>query len=120
MKKLLCVVIISLMIMITLCSCDNHKYDYHIHDFSTEVDRVDPTCEMSGYLIMKCECGLTNRTDYEPKHQFEDTVIREATCTVNGKTRRRCTVCGYSYDEETTKTHISLQMELLDKLSFFY
>ena len=98
MKKILCVVIITL--VITLCSCDNHR-----HNYSTEVERVDPTCELSGYVIMKCECGLTNRTDYAPKHQLEYTVIKEATCTVNGKTHIRCTVCGYSYDEETTKSH---------------
>lgn len=101
MKKIICIIILSVLLIYT-CSCGLG----HSHIYTTEAERVEPTCEKDGYVIKKCECGNTVKNTLKATgHDYQSTVIKEATCTVNGKTLYKCSVCGDSYEKETTKSH---------------
>ena len=79
---------------------------YHTHVYSEKVSRTEPTCEKDGYVVMQCECGDQTRQSLPATgHKYVSKVIKEATCTVEGKTKYTCSVCGKSYEEKTTKSH---------------
>ena len=70
------------------------------------LDSVDPTCLTLGYDRYLCvECGQIEKRDYEAAlgHAFQTTVIREATCEVDGKALELCARCGLMRESATPK-----------------
>ncbi|MBS6355759.1 MAG: S-layer homology domain-containing protein [Oscillibacter sp.] len=70
------------------------------------LDSKDATCLTLGYDRYLCvECGQIEKRDYEAAlgHAFQTTVIREATCEVDGKALELCARCGLMRESATPK-----------------
>lgn len=66
------------------------------HDFSTEIERVEPTCTTDGYVVYQCECGQTNKVELSATGHTEFVTInaKAPTCTQAGWTEEIiCSVC---------------------------
>ena len=70
---------------------------YHNHDYV--VSYVSPTCEMGGYTLKTCACGISYQIDkVSPTgHVF----IEEK---VDGLLKQQCTNCDYAYVESVPET----------------
>lgn len=100
------------------------------HDFKL-IDKLNATCELDGYNLYQCECGLKkNETLTKTGHKVSSnwntnadihnkvcsicgTVVesgshnyvvdsKEATCTEGGYTNKECSVCGYKSSKTTS------------------
>ena len=80
----------------------NEQYeacDYQVtedHDFSTEIERKEPTCTEAGYVIYQCECGKTKTVEISATGHTEFVTInaKAPTCTEAGWTQEViCSVC---------------------------
>ena len=122
MKRIL-IIILSLLMLGSLCACRPEKEvetdteestvtepssesedatAEHVHNYTTTV--IPPSCT-EGYTVYSCEgCGDSYSADYVAAlgHVLHKTVIPSA-CTQGGYTHAVCTVCGYEYDEEPTE-----------------
>lgn len=105
----------------------------HTHDFK-EVVTLEPTCTSLGKKEMKCSCGAVEGNEmplpFAPHnakeatctedsvcstcgkvltekygHLFVDSVVTEATCTVDGLARSTCHRCGTSTDTVVAAGH---------------
>ena len=74
------------------------------HSYGNSVVTKQSTCTSEGTAIKTCtKCNATV-TETVPKtsHKYADTVVAP-TCTVDGYTLHKCSVCGTSYKDNTTK-----------------
>ena len=64
------------------------------HNYKEE-QRVAPTCDKDGYVILKCACGAENKNVLPKGHIEEKLAAVASTCTQTGKTEgKKCSVCG--------------------------
>lgn len=61
----------------------------HVHEYSEETERKDSTCIEKGYVICKCSCGDTEKTELNiaPDNHTGETEVKDqktATCTEKG------------------------------------
>ena len=94
------------------CGCTSHTY-------GSAVITKQPTCTSEGTKTKTCtQCGATvtetiaktctkcnatvTETIAKTSHKYVDTVIAP-TCTTDGYTLHKCSVCGTSYKDNTTK-----------------
>lgn len=73
------------------------------HDWDAGVVTKNPDCYNMGQLTQTCQrtgCTKTRRSS-TPKleHQFENVVLREPTCTTNGKRCDKCKLCNKTKNE---------------------
>ena len=91
----------------TACSRCGYSYTQSVsrtgeHQFATTT--TEPDCINRGYTQYTCSiCGYSyqNPTAEPLGHDYDTTVIREATCIMGGQVRHTCSRCGSSYTEST-------------------
>lgn len=77
----------------------------HVHDYRY-VETVPPSCTDLGFERWQCDgCGRLEKRNYTPAagHDYEDVMIREATCKQGGLVLTMCKNCG-DFHETTTPT----------------
>ena len=74
------------------------------HSYGNSVVTKQPTCTSEGTKTKTCiKCNATvTETIPKTSHKYADTVVAP-TCTVDGYTLHKCSVCGTSYKDNTTK-----------------
>ena len=74
------------------------------HSYGNSVVTKQPTCTSEGTKTKTCiKCNATvTETIPKTSHKYADTVVAP-TCTVDGYTLHKCSVCGTSYKDSTTK-----------------
>ena len=74
------------------------------HSYGNSVVTKQPTCTSEGTKTKTCTKCNARVTETIPKtsHKYADTVVAP-TCTINGYTLHKCSVCGTSYKDSTTK-----------------
>ena len=74
------------------------------HSYGNAVVTKQSTCTSEGTAIKTCtKCNATvTETIPKTSHKYADTVVAP-TCTVDGYTLHKCSVCGTSYKDNTTK-----------------
>ena len=75
-----------------------HEHEYHY------LETVKPSCEELGYERFQClTCGELDKRNYIPAtgHDYDEVVIREATCKQGGLVLTLCNNCGDFYQETT-------------------
>ena len=74
------------------------------HSYGNSVVTKQSTCTSEGTAIKTCtKCNATvTETIAKTSHKYADTVVAP-TCTVDGYTLHKCSVCGTSYKDNTTK-----------------
>ena len=79
------------------CGCTSHTY-------GSAVITKQPTCTSECTKTKTCtQCGATvTETIAKLSHSYTTTVVAP-TCTANGYTLHKCSVCGTSYKDNTTK-----------------
>ena len=79
------------------CGCTSHTY-------GSAVITKQPTCTAEGTKTKTCtKCNATvTETIPKTSHKYADTVVAP-TCTTGGYTLHKCSVCGTSYKDNTTK-----------------
>ena len=70
-----------------------HQHYYAAH-------KVNPTCTEQGYIVYKCACGDSYKSDYvnATGHDYQNIVVAP-TCTEKGYTEHTCSKCGHSYTD---------------------
>lgn len=70
------------------------------HSFGETYVKLAATCAAEGELYADCTvCGLATFVEAIPKtdeHTFENSVLREPSCTDPGEGKNTCSICGYS------------------------
>ena len=77
-----------------------HEHEFHY------LETVKPSCDELGYERFQClTCGELDKRNYTPAngHDYDDIVIREATCKQGGLVLTLCADCGDFY-QTTTQT----------------
>ena len=77
-----------------------HEHEYHY------LETVKPSCTELGYERFQCNgCGELDKRNYTPAtgHDYDDIVIREATCKQGGLVLTLCKSCG-DFHQTTTAT----------------
>ena len=104
MKKIIYVLLISMLLLGTLLmtACTPDKDGEHVHTFTENV--VEPTCVAKGYTELTCtECGYVKRDSFTEidltKHVYEKVEDVNSTCTEAGYLKEVCSLCG---DEQVT------------------
>ncbi len=92
--------------------CDNTKREKgesalgHLYD---QVDITEATCTEAGYIVSTCTrnaCGHIKEEDGDPaKGHKINSVVTNATCTVDGYILHICEVCEYTEKEEANETN---------------
>ena len=74
------------------------------HSYGNSVVTKQSTCTSEGTAIKTCtKCNATvTETIPKTSHKYANTVVAP-TCTVDGYTLHKCSVCGTSYKDKTTK-----------------
>ena len=75
-----------------------HEHEYHY------LETVKPNCDELGYERFQClTCGELEKRNYIPAlgHDYDDVVIREATCKQGGLVLTLCADCGDFYQTTT-------------------
>lgn len=75
-----------------------HEHEYHY------LETVKPSCDELGYERFQClTCGELEKRNYTPAlgHDYDDVVIREATCKQGGLVLTLCSDCGDFYQTTT-------------------
>ena len=74
------------------------------HSYGNSVVTKQATCTSEGTAIKTCtKCNATvTETIPKTSHKYADTVVAP-TCTAGGYTLHKCSVCGTSYKDNTTK-----------------
>ena len=75
-----------------------HEHEFHY------IETVKPCCEELGYDRFQCNgCGQLEKRNYIPAtgHDYDEIVIREATCKQGGLVLTLCRDCGDYYQETT-------------------
>ena len=74
------------------------------HSYGNSVVTKQPTCTSEGTAIKTCtKCNaIFTETIAKTSHKYADTVVAP-TCTTNCYTLHKCSVCGTSYKDSTTK-----------------
>ena len=74
------------------------------HSYGNSVVTKQSTCTAEGTAIKTCtKCNATvTETIAKTSHKYANTVVAP-TCTTNGYTLHKCSVCGTSYKDNTTK-----------------
>ncbi len=75
-----------------------HEHEYHY------LETVKPSCDELGYERFQCAgCGELEKRNYTPAlgHDYDDVVIREATCKQSGLVLTLCSDCGDFYQTTT-------------------
>ena len=75
-----------------------HEHEFHY------LETVKPSCEELGYERFQCNgCGELDKRNYTPAlgHDYDDIVIREATCKQGGLVLTLCADCGDFYQTTT-------------------
>ena len=74
------------------------------HSYGNSVVTKQSTCTAEGTAIKTCtKCNATvTETIAKTSHKYANTVVAP-TCTTNGYTLHKCSVCGTSYKDSTTK-----------------
>ena len=75
-----------------------HEHEFHY------LETVKPSCEELGYDRFQCNgCGELDKRNYIPAtgHDYDEVVIREATCKQSGLVLTLCNECGDYYQETT-------------------
>ena len=87
----------------TCNSCGSEKYEpieMTEHSYGEPHVTLAATCGAEGEISVSCTvCSATKVVEKIPKtgeHIFENTVVREPTCTDPGEGLDTCTICGYS------------------------
>ena len=75
-----------------------HEHEFHY------LETVKPSCEELGYDRFQCNgCGQLEKRNYTPAlgHDYDEIVIREATCKQGGLVLTLCADCGDFYQTTT-------------------
>lgn len=85
----------------------------HVHNFVL-TQKQESTCVTAGYLIYMCECGEIKEEEIPASgHSYVDTVV-EPTCTEQGYTEHKCSVCGDVYTDSYTDELGHEEIEVTD------
>lgn len=89
----------------------------HVHDYTTEIERVEPTCTEDGYYVLQCRCESTLRTDISALgHSYELSGHADATCILDGKDTYTCSECEDTYSDIIPATgHSSGDWEITEE-----
>lgn len=91
----------------------------HVHNYSVEKERVEPTCGEDGYVVKKCDgCDseVKEILSATGNHTWGGWVItKEATATTDGLMTRTCKVCGkdetQSFSAETKTINFKVTLD---------
>ena len=75
-----------------------HEHEFHY------LETIKPSCDELGYDRFQCNgCGQLEKRNYTPSlgHDYDDIVIREATCKQGGLVLTLCADCGDFYQTTT-------------------
>ena len=110
MKKTISLLLVLLLTLGLFAACSETEEietggTVHYH-YYTETVLTPADCRTEGLKECVCDCGDCY-TEVIPKtdHDFESTVIRQATCKAAGQEKRVCKVCGYSDTVEIPAAH---------------
>lgn len=67
------------------------------------------------YICKECGCSY-HTTAVDHQHKIEDTTLKEADCNNMGLVRHTCSVCGFSWDEQTQR--LGHEYKYASELSF--
>ena len=84
--------------IIMLPSNNVHEHEFHY------LETVKPSCDELGYERFQClTCGELDKRNYTPAtgHDYDEIVIREATCKQGGLVLTLCADCGDFYQKTT-------------------
>ena len=79
------------------------------HNYVTETDREEPTCQNEGYYVMACGCGATEKYTLETvDHKYETyTSNNNATCQNNATETAKCSFnCGETHTREIANSTV--------------
>jgi len=103
MKK---IILAALMLIVLLLMASCTPKEKHVCTFSPEIECSDDA------FYHKCECGETS----EHIHEWEETVVKKATCDADGESKRECKTCGATetaviekYTEHKLKGYIQIK-----------
>ncbi len=87
----------------------------HVHDYVELVLEQKATCTRAGYSIYACDCGSTHMQDHVDAkgHSYGAGQQVKPTCTEEGYTLRKCTVCG-DQDKRDVKDALGHDHQLVD------
>ena len=107
MKKLLCLSVMLLSILLLLASCT------HTHKFGEWMVTKNPTCTEDGTQSRYCDCGEEQHSAIPaPGHTQEIIPAVNPTCTTSGSTEgKKCSKCGEVIVEPTTLGPIEHKLE---------
>ncbi len=88
-----------------------HEHEFHY------LETVKPSCEELGYDRFQCNgCGELDKRNYIPAtgHDYDEVIIREATCKQGGLVLTLCNDCGDYYQETTALGEHKYNTEHID------
>lgn len=88
----------------------------HVHDYIKLVMEQKATCTRAGYAIYACDCGSTHMQDHVDAkgHSYGASQQVKPTCTEEGYTLRKCTVCG-DQDKRDIKNALGHDYQLVNE-----
>lgn len=102
MKKLVCIIVVIMSILILFAGCKKCE-----HVYGETVVIVPPTCAKDGEGIITCTlCGNKSETVLfaHGEHEYSETVTKEPTCAVEGELKKTCNVCKHEITESIQAT----------------
>lgn len=88
----------------------------HVHEYEKLVLEQQATCTRAGYSIYACDCGATHMQDHVDAkgHNYGASQQVKPTCTEEGYTLRKCTVCG-DQDKRDVKAALGHDYQLVNE-----
>jgi len=113
-KYILCLIIIIMTFLTVGCQTSNPEtpveppIDEHICE-DNQTDWLDDepfTCGETGYQHTECTIceSWVQEREIMKRHEYKEEVVKEATCTENGSTKRECIHCGHTQNITLYKT----------------
>lgn len=126
MKKAFIVLLIAIVSITALVSCNPEPKENHTHDYSKEV--VDAkylkdaaTCTTKAVYYKSCECGEKGTETFESgdaSHSVTKTEAAAATCTAAGNNEYwTCSVCTKLFAEEECETELTAEDVTISKIA---
>lgn len=85
----------------------------HVHQYTQEVSRIEPTCAADGQIIYRCSCGdeIYESLPKTERHRWTSSVIVGPTVVNDGIKRTSCTVCGITYDTALPRVKTKIDVD---------
>ncbi len=98
--------LVSIVLFLSLLASCSDRPAIHSHEYSTWEVKVSPTCESSGSLLRRCDCGDVDEMEVDALgHAYTiEKVITQPSCIARGWMIRTCKLCGDEKNEILSQT----------------